>query len=138
MQWPEALEIVVVKTKHVAFRNKCSDENTNIQERDSFRQMMISMAQDLPIDRPIIQNKRINNNSNVNPSPKESPRHRGRRPSVRTSVAMIEKIKSCPHFKACGNGCGGNTCLIGKGMNGKVYFMDCAVCLDPEFGNREM
>lgn len=49
MNWEEALEIVMRYSKHEPFRDKCSDSNSNIKERNTFRSFMLQMASQLEL-----------------------------------------------------------------------------------------
>lgn len=55
MDWRESLEIVIAQNKHEALRDKCSDSNTNVKEREKFRNMVVLMAQNQFISAPKIE-----------------------------------------------------------------------------------
>ncbi len=44
VNWEDAIEIVVAKTKHERFRELCSNDNPNIVQRDNYRKSVIAMA----------------------------------------------------------------------------------------------
>jgi hypothetical protein len=44
MTWTDALEIVVARTSHVAFRRACADANPDVAKRDACRSAMIELA----------------------------------------------------------------------------------------------
>jgi hypothetical protein len=44
MEWPEAIEVVISRTKHTRFRWLCSEENPDAQARLGYRRQMVEMA----------------------------------------------------------------------------------------------
>ncbi len=44
MDWSEALEIIVARTRHERFRWLCSDANPEADQRDGYRATMIEQA----------------------------------------------------------------------------------------------
>jgi hypothetical protein len=50
MNWPEALDVVVARTKHEPYRRLCSDENTSPppNDRDAYRDLMVRLAENPP------------------------------------------------------------------------------------------
>lgn len=49
MTWPEALEIVLVRTRHERYRWLCSEENPNVEQRDAYRIQIVQMVEG-PLD----------------------------------------------------------------------------------------
>ncbi len=49
MDWPEALEIVLVRTRHERYRWLCSEENPNVEQREAYRAQIVQMAEG-PLD----------------------------------------------------------------------------------------
>ncbi len=54
MNWEEALEIVVRRTKHERYRVLCDEGNPDIEQRDEMRAMMIRKALNEPDPPPFI------------------------------------------------------------------------------------
>jgi hypothetical protein len=50
MNWTEALEIVVARTRHDAYRALCDEDNPDVTSRDAYRSLMISMASEEPVN----------------------------------------------------------------------------------------
>ena len=44
MGWRDALEIVVTRTGHHRFRQLCSDDNPDIEQRDGMRMLVVAEA----------------------------------------------------------------------------------------------
>lgn len=44
ISWPEALEIVVARTKHARYRHLCSEHNTDPESREGYRRLVITLA----------------------------------------------------------------------------------------------
>ncbi len=47
MTWKEALEAVIVRTKHEVLRSQCADNNPNVEQRNGCRKMVVQMASSL-------------------------------------------------------------------------------------------
>ena len=45
LDWAEAIEIVVARTRHERLRWLCSDANPDVAQRDGYRRLMIELAE---------------------------------------------------------------------------------------------
>jgi hypothetical protein len=48
MTWSEALEIVVSRTGYERWRDLCSDDNPDVEQRDAYRALVIELATGAP------------------------------------------------------------------------------------------
>lgn len=48
MDWQDAVEILVARTRHEAWRRLCSDENADAASRDACRRSVITLAGGIP------------------------------------------------------------------------------------------
>jgi hypothetical protein len=112
MSWSDALEIVVGRTKHEAYRRQCSDENTSPppNDRDAYRALMVRLASDPP---------------NV---PSQYPPAAPASPTARESLALIQRMRACPFWSKPGTGCDCGRCGLRAGA--KVTHHDCFACLE--------
>jgi hypothetical protein len=53
MDWEEALEIVIARTRHEAFRRICADANPDIRRRDAMRSTVVRVAMGEPAYPPV-------------------------------------------------------------------------------------
>ncbi len=53
MNWEDALEIVVARTKHEALRGKCREDNPDVRGRDAMRAAVVRVAMGEPAYPPV-------------------------------------------------------------------------------------
>lgn len=124
MMWQEALEIVVARTRHERYRELCSDDNPDAEQRDAYRTGVIEMAESVEPKRQRQRHAPYTPAATTDPS----------RPTVAQSTSLLKQMKSCP-FRSTNSSCGcqGAWCSLKADASGRrpsiVGHQDCFSCI---------
>jgi hypothetical protein len=106
MDWPEAIEVVIARTKHERYRELCDDTHP---DHPAWRRRIIALATGEPESLPL------------------SLRQDNSLPTVSEAWDLTRAMRACPFWSRRPGCCTGANCALRSGA--VVSHVDCFACL---------